>query len=81
MKTAILFLSLLSATSQAALHTKDYQFKFEYQKETFNYSETSSSYDEAFESAAKACFDHYRDHKRVSMDKGMDIIDVCANPR
>lgn len=86
MKKAILMLVLFTGVqSQAWIvgneHSKEYNFKFKMAGETFSYEQSSTSYEEAYESAAKACFDHFRGHKKVSMDAGMDIIDVCANPR
>lgn len=60
---------------------KIYNFKFKMQNETFEVSHTSGSYEEAFERAAKACYKHFKGGRRLSEDRGLDIIDVCANPR
>ena len=49
--------------------------------QTFEYASSAPSYDEAFEQAAKACYRHFKNGKRLTEDKGLDIIDVCANPR
>jgi len=51
------------------------------QVQTFEYSSTAPSYNEAYERAAKACYSHFKDGKPLNEDKGLDIIDVCANPR
>ena len=60
---------------------KEYKFKFNFEKEVYEYSMTANTYEQAYEKAAQACFQHYRHGRRVSEDKGLDIIDVCANPR
>ncbi len=49
--------------------------------ETYEYSLNASSYEEAFDKAAQSCFRHFKQGRRVSQDQGLDIIDVCANPR
>lgn len=60
---------------------KVYNFKFKMQNETYEYSQKSASYEEAFEKAAKACYRHFKGGRRLSEDRGLDIIDACANPR
>lgn len=60
---------------------KAYTFHFSLKGETFDYKQSAGSYEEAFENAAKACFKHYKGGRRISEDRGLDIIDVCANPR
>lgn len=61
--------------------TKLYSFKFKMSQETFEYTQKSPSYEEAFEKAAQACFSHFKNGRRISEDLGLDIIDACANPR
>lgn len=60
---------------------KPYSFKFKMLKETFEYSQKAPSYEEAFEKAAQACYRHFKAGQRLTEDRGLDIIDVCANPR
>ncbi len=60
---------------------KLYTFKFKLSKETYEYNQKSTSYEEAFEKAAQSCFNHYKDGKHLTENQGLDIIDVCANPR
>lgn len=55
---------------------------------SFEYASTAPSYEEAYEKAAKACYQHFRDEvkkqtggRKLSEDQGLDIIDLCANPR
>lgn len=86
MKTIISTLILLISVQSFAWVTtptieKEYNFKFKFEQEVFEYSTKSPSYEDAFEKAAQACFSHYKHGRRVSMERGVDIIDVCANPR
>lgn len=86
MKKLIMILGLIvSINAQAWISNepaaKVYSFKFKMQNETFEFSKQAPSYEEAFETAAKACYRHFKGGRRISEDRGLDIIDVCANPR
>ena len=61
--------------------TKLYNFKFKLNDETYEYSQKSPSFEEAFGKAAQACYRHYKAGKKLTEERGLDIIDVCANPR
>lgn len=69
--------AIQSGTGEPKLH----QFKFRMKGETFEFSQKTVSYEEAFERAAKACYQHFKDGRRLTENEGLDIIDVCANPR
>ncbi len=60
---------------------KPYVFTFKMSGETFEYKKDADSKDEAFEYAAKACYQHFKGGKKLTESKGLDIIDVCANPK
>lgn len=60
---------------------KPYTFKFKFENQVFEYSQKSTSFEEAFDKAAQACYKHFKAGRRLSEDRGLDIIDVCANPR
>ncbi len=82
----IAMILLLTQTTAFAWKSKDpqtgvYQFKFQYQGEKLEIEKPAGSYEEAFQKAAEICFKHYRQGKALSEDQGLDIIDVCANPR
>lgn len=87
MKKHILFAMITLAASfsfawsETAPAQKDYAFKFKMKAGTFEYSRKAPSYEEAYESAAQACFKHFKGGRHISEDQGLDIIDVCANPR
>ncbi len=88
MKTFLILLCscLLSASGWASASPSTslkqlYTFKFKYAGETFEYSQKSEKYETAFEAAAQACFNHYRVNQKLTEERGLDVIDVCANPR
>lgn len=88
MKLVTIFLSLFFIYTQTqasiAPPTLPRPYSFEFKKfddEVFKYQIQASNRDEAFEYAAKACFDHYKKGRKISMDRGQDIIDICVNPR
>ncbi len=88
MKKVILTTLLLLTVSQSAfawisteVATKDYNFVYRFNKETYKVELKGPSYDEAFEKAAQNCFDHFKGGRRISEDFGIAVIDVCANPR
>ena len=60
---------------------KEYTFKYKLSGETLEIKRSAASYEDAFEGAAKQCFHHYKGKHSVSENRGLDIIDVCANPR
>ncbi len=63
---------------------RKYDFKFQLKKakkiEKYEVSLTAQTYEEAFQDAAQACFNHFKNGKRLSEDQGLDIIDACVNP-
>jgi hypothetical protein len=83
--TLFVLVALFSSASFAWVETtpqkKEYTFKFKMKTGTFEYTRSAPTYDEAYEAAAQACFKHFKAGRHVSEDDGLDIIDVCANPR
>lgn len=83
----LILATLLTASVQASAWIsqdpteKVYSFKFTLKGHIYQYQQKSQSYEDAFEKAAQACYQHYKGGKRLSEDQGLDIIDVCANPR
>ena len=75
------FTSISSAWIETAPTQKEYAFKFKLKGNSFDYARTAPSYEVAFEAAAQACFNHYKGNRRIAEEEGLDIIDVCANPR
>ena len=73
----------MAATSAPEVKPKAFVFKYHYQGENLEVRRQVASYEQAFEQAAQTCFDHYRRNfgGKLTEDQGLDIIDVCANPR
>lgn len=85
MKTLLIALTLvLSQAAQATYlpsNAKKYQFSFPFKNEVLRIEKHSDTYEKAFAAAAQDCFNHFKAGKKLSEDQGLDIIDVCANPR
>lgn len=60
---------------------KEYLFKYQLAGQSLEIKRGAASYEDAFEQAAQQCFKFYKGEGRVSENRGLDIIDVCANPR
>jgi hypothetical protein len=88
-KTLLILLMMgsvvISSTSFAWIETapqqKSYNFKYKLKTDSFEYSRKAASYEEALDSAAQACFNHFKAGRRLTENQGLDIIDVCVNPR
>lgn len=61
--------------------TKEYLFKFKMAGQILELKHEGQSYEDAYEKAAKECFHYFKGNGKVSENRGLDIIDVCANPR
>lgn len=71
----------LAATERTPTSSKDYTFKFHYKSENLTIQTRSNSWEDAYQLASQQCFSKLSKNKQLSEDIGMDIIDVCANPR
>lgn len=87
MKTLI-FLSVLLATNLAfsatatLLAPKSYSFQFKAPKsKPFSIAQTAISKEQAFKLAANECFKKLTGNKYPGEEKGLEIIDICANPK
>jgi hypothetical protein len=87
MKKTICLLALTLMTFQAkawvSTNPKDqlYSFKFHMKGEVYQYDQSANTYEEAYTKAAHACYSHFKAGRHISENEGLDIIDVCANPR
>lgn len=86
MKTVLTIAILaFSCSSFAAISrdiaSKEYTFKYQLSGQSLEIKRSAGSYEEAFDTAAQQCFKFYKGSGKVSEDRGLDIIDVCANPR
>jgi hypothetical protein len=87
MKQILIMILIIAASTANAWLTPDgdsakvYSFKFKMNNESYEYTQKAKTYEDAYGKAAQACFTHFKAGRRVSEDQGLDIIDVCANPR
>jgi hypothetical protein len=83
MKTIIVSLMLLSASAEfCSTNTQSYKFQYHTkQYKSFTIVRTAKSKEEAFHMAAKDCFKHLTNDKYPGEEKGLEIIDICANPK
>lgn len=77
MKYVLLFTFLVGSLAEAAEHT----FKYKMGNDTLEIKIANMDYDEAFEKAAKQCYKYFKNGEKLTEERGLDIIDVCANPR
>ncbi|MCC2678838.1 MAG: hypothetical protein K0R29_1414 [Pseudobdellovibrio sp.] len=83
MKTILAVLMLFSAsTALSASKTQNFSFQYKAkQYKSFTIVRAASNKEEAFRLAAKDCFKHLTNNKYPGEEKGLEIIDICANPK
>lgn len=85
MKTIALFSLILVFTAMAQATTssvKNYSFKYTAAKaKSFTITRSAASKEEAYKLAAKDCFKKLTGNKYPGEEKGLEIIDICANPK
>ena len=94
MKTSIILSILLTvfaafftaATAKAKTppsdSVKNYSFQFKAPKvKAFSITQKASTPEAAFKLAASECFKKLTGGKYPGEEKGLDIIDICANPK
>lgn len=74
-------LILLVVLSEATLASQKFDFKYSFDGEKLAISQEAPDYYAALTKAAKSCFSHFKAKTKSSPQKGIDLIDVCANPR
>ncbi len=83
MKTALLTIALVSAlgsTSFAA--SKNWTFTYKPKaKDSFALTFNAETKQEAFKVASKACFHKLTNGQYPGEEKGLEYIDICANPK
>lgn len=83
MKTTLFFTVLFTAFSAfSANSAKSYSFQYKATKfKAFAITQQASSQEEAFKLAAKECFKRLTGDRYPGEEKGLEIIDICANPK
>lgn len=83
--TLITFITLASTQAFAWKTTPDYSkeftFKYHLAGEKLEIKRQAASYEDAYEQAAQDCFKHFKGNSPLTEERGLDIIDICANPR
>lgn len=82
MKYIILATILLCSTSQA----KEFKFTFVFEQgrteNKLQYKTDADSWEQAYKRGSSFCFDFFAERETdLTEEKGIDIIDACANPR
>lgn len=87
MKTS-LFLSIILAASvgysapNPVSTQKSYSFQFKaFKSKAFSITQTAATKELAFKLAASECFKKLTGNKYPGEEKGLEIIDICANPK
>lgn len=83
LSTAIL-ITLLGLTAQASTNPTSAEFKFTFhppKANSFIIKKSAASKDVAFKLAAKECFQKLTHGTYPGEERGLDIIDICANPK
>lgn len=76
-----LLMSFKASAAVRPTEPQEFRFKFNFKGQSYEVRQKSQSYEDAFEKAAKACFSYYKAGQKLNEEKGLDIIDICANPR
>lgn len=80
MKTLKLIFFLFTF-SVVAFGAETYSFKYNFKGETLTVKQEAKDSYQALSLAAKSCFKHFKKNQKLSETTGLDIIDVCANPK
>jgi hypothetical protein len=61
---------------------KSWSFKYkDLAQKPFQIKKEASNYEEAYKSASRECFQQLTGGQYPGEEKGLDIIDICANPK
>jgi hypothetical protein len=67
--------------TQHSLGSQKFDFKYSFDGEKLAVSQEAPDYYQALEKAAKSCFKHFKQKTKSNHEKGIELIDVCANPK
>lgn len=85
MKTSLILsilFTVFAAGAKPVEPAKSYSFQFKApQAKVFSITQKASSFDVAFKLAATECFKKLTGDKYPGEEKGLEIIDICANPK
>jgi hypothetical protein len=82
MVLSVLFTATTSFSMTNTQEAKTWVFSYKSQKtQTFQIKKSALSYEAAFKAAAKDCYQQMTQGKYPGEEKGLEIIDICANPK
>lgn len=74
---SIIFALLFCSIAQA----DEFHFVYILNRDKLEYKTQAPTWKEAFERGSQFCFDFFVEREKIlTEDKGLDIIDTCANP-
>ncbi len=71
----------IALLSSSAFSAQKFDFKYSFEGEKLSISQEAPDYYAALTKAAKSCFSHFKSKTKANQQKGIDLIDICANPR
>ncbi len=74
-------ITVKSNTSLSFDEKRSFKFQYNYQNDVFRTTELSSDFNEALKLAALKCFQYYSQKVTLNESKGIELIDICANPK
>lgn len=77
----VLFTSNFAFAALPASGAKTWVFSYKSKINVLQIKKSAPTYEEAFKSAAKDCFKQMTQGKYPGEEKGLEIIDICANPK
>ncbi|MBN8537888.1 MAG: hypothetical protein J0M15_12610 [Deltaproteobacteria bacterium] len=80
---AFIFLNLLLIIflSNSANAVEKFQFNYNFHGDSLFLTQEAEDPNQALKIAAKICFKHFKGQGKISEERGLDIIDICANPK
>lgn len=61
---------------------KSWSFNYkDLSKKPFSIKKEANTYEEAYKSASRDCYQQLTNGRYPGEEKGLDIIDICANPK
>lgn len=80
---ALLFSGVMAYSAANPAHApQSYNFQFKTsQSKAFSITQKATSKEQAYKMAATECFKKLTNNKYPGEEKGLEIIDICANPK
>ena len=76
----IFFTGIIASAAPQAVKSYTFNYKIPHAK-ALSITKAAASKEEAYKQAAKECFNKLTGNKYPGEEKGLEIIDICANPK